>query len=438
MQTQQKSQRDQDPAGPLQDYRTIIITTTHHGAEVPTLPGQPSAKRNAPVSSQTSQLSANPSQPCPYPPKSHARILAAYINEYNVDVPEPERRSSGQLGTDRPSTLAGLGDPNGLSTKVPGVAAACTQILSAALPSFIPSMVAPLVCVFSYQTPAISDLVPIPYTPFPRPDASTSSSSAGESLLSPSSIKKVEESARKEFVYPFHPDSGIVVVHSKTWTQHEREALYLAATRFRLSGQWSKIREMMNLHRTDMEIETEYKKLYAHRELDDHHLLLSDDEDDYYEARPSIIDAMTHNSEGEGQEEDEDADDETETMIFMKFGGSQSAHHKRQQVQHLQSRRLHYDLLHLQPQPPVPQQELQHHHQPKQENYYQQQQQQQQYLGNGALNVPPLHDNNTHYHQQQQQQQQQRLSSDPDPIRIFKKEFMIDKRFILEEIPMRI
>ncbi|KAK3834314.1 MAG: hypothetical protein JOS17DRAFT_39782 [Linnemannia elongata] len=235
-----------------------------------------------------------------------------------------------------------------------------------------------------------------------------------------------------------HPDSGIVIVHSKTWTQHEREALYLAATRFRLSGQWSKIREMMNLHRTDAEIESEYKKLYAHRDPSDDSLL-DDDEDDiesHYDARPSIIDAMTHNQQSNvNSEEGEDADDETETMIFMKFGGARSANQKCQQLQHLQSRRLHYDQLHFQP--PVPQQELQHHHRQQHQVYQQNHRhpQQQQYQNNGAVNGPPVHDTNAPY---QQQQQQQRLSNDQDPIRIFKKEFMIDKRFTLEEIPMRI
>ncbi|KAF9912685.1 hypothetical protein EC991_009421 [Linnemannia zychae] len=419
---------------------------------------------------------------------------------------------AGQLDNDRPSALAGLGDPNGLSTRVPpGVAAACTQILSAALPSFIPSMVAPLVCVFSYQTPSISDLASIPYTSYPRPDASSSPSSSNN---------KVEEPARKEFVYPwghpnepppptfqsfpltqtqtqtqtknqtqspsspspssssttpsspndksrkYHrrhqkqqslpgaPDSGIVVVHSKTWTQHEREALYLAATRFRLSGQWSKIREMMNLHRTDKEIETEYKKLYAHREnendFDD-----DEDEDYHYDATTSVIDALSHqdqfsnsnaNSDNDADVDDidDDDDEETEKVIFMKFGGGlRSAQQRRQQLQHQQSRRLHYDQLHFQQQP-VPQQELQHHHQHQHQQQQlqfqqqQEQQQEQQHQGsNSTFNVPPLHDN--YYQQlQQQQQPQQSLLTDSDPIRIYKKEFMIDKRFALEEIPMRI
>ncbi|KAF9281689.1 hypothetical protein BGZ88_011441, partial [Linnemannia elongata] len=441
----------------------------------------PSTASNYPQQQQEQQQEADRS-------RSEAESLTNDFNSIAL---------AGQVGTDRPSALAGLGDPNGLSTKVPpGVAAACTQILSAALPSFIPSMVAPLVCVFSYQTPAISSLASIPYTPYPWSGAASSSSSSTAVGTSSSSNAKVEEPARKEFVYPWghpnepypppppptfqptpstpptfvpatqssasspssptndksrkqqqqqsttgapHPDSGIVIVHSKTWTQHEREALYLAATRFRLSGQWSKIREMMNLHRTDAEIESEYKKLYAHRDPSDDALLDDDDDDieNHYDARSSIIDAITHNQQSNfNSEEEEDADDETETMIFMKFGGARSANQKRQQLQHLQSRRLHYDQLHLQP--PVPQQELQHHqhqqHQAQQQNYHHQQQQ--QYQNNGAFNVPPLHDTTTPY--QQQHQQQQRLSNDPDPIRIFKKEFMIDKRFTLEEIPMRI
>ncbi|KAG0278636.1 hypothetical protein BGZ95_003540 [Linnemannia exigua] len=382
---------------------------------------------------------------------------------------------AGQLGSDRPSALAGL------SNKAPpGVAAACSQILSAALPSFIPSMVAPLVCVFSYQTPSISALAPIPYTPFPWPDASSSSSSS-----SSSDNKKVEEPARKEFVYPWGhpndiilqphppttqtqspsstptsptthlsngisrkqqpsthftgvPDSGVVVIHSKTWTRHEREALYLAATRFRLSGQWSKIREMMNLHRTDEEIETEYKRLYAHRDndVDD---VDDEDEDYHYDAATSITDAMNQsqfsnsnaNSDNDNDADVDDIDEETEKMIFMRFGGGlRSTQQKRQQLQHQQSTRLHYDQLHFQQ--PIPQQELQHHHQ----HYHQQQQQLQQSQGNNinAYDAPPLHDS----HYQQQHQQQQSLSTEPDPIRIFKKEVMIDKRFTLEEIPMRI
>ncbi|KAF9092532.1 hypothetical protein BGX23_004208, partial [Mortierella sp. AD031] len=381
---------------------------------------------------------------------------------------------AGQLGSERPSALASLGDPNGLSTMMPpGVAAACTELLSAALPSFIPSMVAPLVCVFSYQTPPISDLAPITYTPYPRSDVISSSSSSGTAASS-SSTKEVEEPpGRKEFVYPWGhpnealplpvsqpplqpitptqsfssfslspsssssaeksreqshpigaPDPGIVVVHSKTWTQDEREALYLAATRFRLSGQWSKIREMMNLHRTDKEIETEYMKLYGHRDNDDDG---DDDEDDddHHEGKGGGVGQFSNAGS------DADADDETD-VIFMKFGGGGSAQHKRLQLQHLQSRQLHYDQLHYQAHAPIPQQELQHHH-------HHQYHQQYQHSNDAHSHVqhPPLHDHHHHPHQQIYDPRQ-RFSAEEDHIRIFKKEFMIDKRFTLEEIPMRI
>ncbi|KAF9931601.1 hypothetical protein FBU30_009874 [Linnemannia zychae] len=387
---------------------------------------------------------------------------------------------TGQLEGERPSTLAGIGDPNGLSTKAPaGVAAACGQILTAALPSFIPSMVTPLVCVFSYQTPPISELAPISYTRHHQPDTTASSSTS-----SSSSIKKVEESAQKEFVYPWGhpnepsplpsishssqykqnhpsapslphsttpsslsppsssssssssspspdyksrkkralvasvPDSGIVVFHSKTWTEHEREALYLAATRFRLCGQWSKIREMMNLHRTDQEIEAEYMKLYSHRDNDSDDDTLDDEKNDYYCIKPSIVDALTRERINHDDENDIDADDERDTEVFIKFGGHASALNRRQQSQYLQSKNMHID---------------QAYHPPQDQG-------QQQYQDN----VPPHQ--NTRYHQQQspqamQQQQQQELEScptDKNPWKLYKNELLIDKRFVLEDIPMRI
>ncbi|KAG0377538.1 hypothetical protein BGX24_005921 [Mortierella sp. AD032] len=379
--------------------------------------------------------------------------------EVNINTSETDALSNefgsialaGQLGSDRPSALAGLGDLNGLSNKMPpGVAAACSQILSAALPSFIPSMVAPLV-----EEPDRKEFVypwghPNDLTLQPPPTTQTQSPSS--TVMSPSTPLPNGRSRKNQ--PPTHltgvPDSGIVVVHSKSWTQHEREALYLAATRLRLSGQWSKIREMMNLHRTDKEIETEYKRLYAHRDndVDDFE---DEDEDYHYYAATSIIDAMNQdrfsnsnaNSDNDNDADVDDIDEETEKVIFMKFGGGlRSAQQKHQQLQHQQARSLHYDQLHFQQ--PVPQQELQHHqyhyHQQQQQKFlYQTQQQLRQHQGDNndaydAYNAPPLHDS----HYQQHRQQQQRLSTEPDPIRMFKKEFMIDKRFTLEEIPMRI
>ncbi|KAF8946604.1 hypothetical protein BGZ52_008584, partial [Haplosporangium bisporale] len=161
---------------------------------------------------------------------------------------------------------------------------ACSQVLNAALPSFLPSMVAPLVCVFSYPSPTTTTSSSVPENPVHPLDTTTSSSSS-----QPFSAAKKE----KDLVFPWgvpgvpsssihprtprtpstnpstssssssHADPGIVLLNSKAWTTAEREALYLAATRFRLQGQWAKIREHMNLHRTDDEIAAEYQRLYG-------------------------------------------------------------------------------------------------------------------------------------------------------------------------------
>ncbi|CAO3566841.1 unnamed protein product [Mortierella alpina] len=63
----------------------------------------------------------------------------------------------------------------------------------------------------------------------------------------------------------FKPDLGRITMNSKAWTPDEKRTLYLAATHSRLPHQWSKIRVMTNLHRSDQEIETEYLKLFEHR-----------------------------------------------------------------------------------------------------------------------------------------------------------------------------
>ncbi|KAF9950513.1 hypothetical protein BGZ65_006568 [Modicella reniformis] len=185
------------------------------------------------------------------------------------------------------------------------------------------------------------------------------------------------------------PDSGIVIVRSKAWTQAEREAMYLAATRFRLSGQWSKIREMMNLHRTDKEIEEEYKKLYGHRDSisddedndDDHH-------DDNYndDMNKRMVCSNLHKESPKMGEDrfgqtDGDADDEAESAVFMKFGGSR--HSGVSQTHHL------------------------HHHQQGQQG-------------------------------QDGYEHQRIFGQTREPIRLHMNELMIDKHFVLEEIPLRL
>lgn len=264
---------------------------------------------------------------------------------------------------------------------------AASQVLSAALPSFIPSMVAPLVCVFSYPVPYPSEehleqiqahahhlrhaQQPKGVTfPWGLPDRPSTHQHPSTTTTTPPPPPTGGPSPL--------PDPGIIVVRSEAWTQAEREALYLAATRFRLSGQWSKIREMMNLHRTDKEIEAEYMKLYGHRhdDIDDD----DDDDDDHHDndiphddLRPVRVKMEDRFGNMDG-----DADDEAESAaVFMRFGG-----------------------------------------------------------GNGGSRRSTTA---SQWHQQQLQQQQQRLSSQPrEPIRLHEKELMIDKRFALEEIPMRL
>ncbi|KAG0364608.1 hypothetical protein BGZ54_007335 [Gamsiella multidivaricata] len=198
------------------------------------------------------------------------------------------------------------------------------------------------------------------------------------------------------------PISEIVVLHSKSWTQAEREALYLATARFRLMGRWSKIREIMNLHRTDQEIETEYMKLYGPRDDID----VVDDEDEA-EAERSYKRGYSSYTENDKENEDigtmrmgedrfgsmdGDADDEAEGPMFIKFRGARraasttsSSQEKRGQQEQNNSRVF----------------KSVYEHQP-------------------ILGPRP------------------RPAILKEPIRLHKKELMIDKQFALEEIPMRL
>ncbi|KAF9583103.1 hypothetical protein BGW38_010232 [Lunasporangiospora selenospora] len=338
----------------------------------------------------------------------------------------------------------------------PSYTRACSQVLSAALPSFIPSVVAPLVCVFSYPMPSsysmdddvfslkplsaaessnkepkkefvypwgLPDRCPEPAYFYTNGASSSSSSSSGTRSGSTSGSSKpgsscssnnndhndndnngsnnsngtnVNIKSEVSTVLNGIPDPGIVVVHSNAWTQAEREALYLAATRLRLSGQWSKIREMMNLHRTDEEIEAEYTKLYGHRGQD------LDDEDNEAEDDDTVMDSDKEFDEtevygryhsrpqGYGRAGNRgDADDiGTDSPVFMRFGGGGSGRggegggggggregEKRARDEIVAGARQYFY-------PPEP--------------------------------VPA------------------------EPLRLYKKELLIDKRFELEEIPMRL
>ncbi|KAF8966700.1 hypothetical protein BGZ46_000334 [Entomortierella lignicola] len=201
---------------------------------------------------------------------------------------------------------------------------ACSQVLSAALPSFIPSMVAPLVGVFSYPGPSTASNTSVENSN----DRSTSKNSQqqlskelnfpwglpGCSSAHSTSPENNHRILHHQDLEPEVLDSGILICNSKPWTQAEREAVYLAVTRYHLLGQWSKIREMLNLHRTDEEIEAEYTKLYGHREG---MTGISDDEDE-----KSLGDM------------DEDVDEESMiSAVFMKIDGQQQ--YQNQQYQEI-------------------------------------------------------------------------------------------------------
>ncbi|GJJ76062.1 hypothetical protein EMPS_08421 [Entomortierella parvispora] len=369
---------------------------------------------------------------------------------------------------------------------------ACSQVLNAALPSFIPSMVAPLVCVFSYPAPSTtaprSESKGFVY-PWGLPgDGHPNKSATAPSSLSPAETTPLDATATnhpEERQGSPHgtPDPGIVVLHKKSWTQAEREALYLAATRFRLQGQWSKIREMMNLHRTDKEIEAEYKKLYCPREDgaleedddDDSDVLEEMDEHDDEESEP--VQGMQSSDSGMDEDQDSattttattrpnyrrrraattdgEADDEAETepIVFMKFGGT---HARRSQVQMqnqlYQYRQSQYPALDRTGSPcqnmtmAARQQAYGNNSPPARDGAS-------PFQSNLSLHPIPSLDSSpvvsrpmTPHEQQQQPHGQTELTMDPrqrpavtePPIRIFKSEFMIDKRFVLEEIPMHI
>ncbi|KAG0040324.1 hypothetical protein BGZ82_003629 [Podila clonocystis] len=271
---------------------------------------------------------------------------------------------------------------------------AASQVLNAALPSFIPSMVAPIVCVFSYPTP--------PASKPSSPNHSTQASSPEPFSSSSSSGTKSDSGMDQTTSLGSHESD---LTH-RAWTTAEQEGLYLAATRFKLRGQWAKIRECMNLHRTEQEIEKEYQRLYGdHDDGSDNDY---DNENDYHEH----ADKAFH--------DDGDADDEAEASVFMKFGGggdqarpsSRSATQPYDTVRPTTTRGLMdiQSLINIEPVPsPAPVSTRSHPGVKHTKNRL-------QHPDNRAIS--------------------QALNE--KPIRVLKKEFMIDKRFALEDIPMQL
>lgn len=311
---------------------------------------------------------------------------------------------------------------------------ACSQVLNAALPSFLPSMVAPLVCVFSYPSPTTTTSSSVPENSVHPLDTTTSSSSS-----QPFSAAKKE----KDLVFPWgvpgvpsssihprtprtpstnpstssssssHADPGIVLLNSKAWTTAEREALYLAATRFRLQGQWAKIREHMNLHRTDDEIAAEYQRLYG------------------FDATPP---SSCHGGSGGDQDEEmasadeeahgpspsdaDDADDEAEgtsPTVFMKFGGSHASARRQ-----LQSRITHHGY-------------PQHHLSTSTSSSTMHPS-----LSSSSASSSSGESTAAELAEEMARATGVFVPMNKGPMRVIRKEVMINKRFALEEIPMHI
>lgn len=313
-----------------------------------------------------------------------------------------------------------------------------SQVLTAALPSFIPSMVAPIVCVFSYPSP-----------PATKPNTPQQSTPSSPSLLNvtkdPHHIASTPGSVSLQEIgtLPSNPaltalkqepvaedmrlqqeikiDSGIVVVNSNAWTSAEREALFLAATRFRLYGQWSKIRQMMGLHRTDKEIEDEYQRLYG-------------EEDEEMQSGDDASEDLVPIKQETDVEDDGDADDEAEPAVFMRFGGQRRAATLRQHSHSPQLQDHQFNiasggsvLLDIQPLPTIPATAsttaTTSSTRPSHRHTY----------GHHARSDRGGHGHGYHRHHDRLLK-----SLNEKPLRIIKKEVMIDKRFALEDIPMHI
>ncbi|KAG9321809.1 hypothetical protein KVV02_006555 [Mortierella alpina] len=307
---------------------------------------------------------------------------------------------------------------------------AAAQVLTAALPSFIPSMVAPIVCVFSYPSPPATK-PNSPDHPAPAsPSVVKAQKGQGPAAMMLVDVKGDPDSTvnamhpdwsqlsqDKNFHETIKSDPGIAEVTTTAWTTAEREALFLAATRFKLRGQWSKIRDMMRLHRTDKEIEDEYRRLYGEDSEDETDDEMKEDNDDNLVAIKKESDV-----------EDGDADDEADAAVFLKFGGPGRS----SPLAALTSAGLDVSrqaappqgsmLMDIQPLPTTatrsPSRET---HRPYRRDP----------LVNCRLERSPRLEHSRPH-------EKPAMASNEKSLRVVKKEFLIDKRFTLEEIPMRL
>ncbi|KAF9575980.1 hypothetical protein EC968_000943 [Mortierella alpina] len=307
---------------------------------------------------------------------------------------------------------------------------AAAQVLTAALPSFIPSMVAPIVCVFSYPSPPATKPNSPDHPAAASPGVKIAQKGQGPAATRLADVEggagstshtmrqdRWQSSNDESYHETIKADPGIAEITTTAWTTAEREALFLAATRFKLRGQWSKIRDMMRLHRTDKEIEDEYLRLYG-----------EDSEDDTDGEMKEVKDEDLVAIKKESDVEDGDADDEADGTVFFKFGGpgrpSPLAAPAPAELDASRQRTFPQEsvLMDIQPLPttttrsPSREAHRSHRRDPLVNS---------QSEGSPRLTHPCPHEKPA-------------MASKEKSLRVVKKEFLIDKRFTLEEIPMRL
>ncbi|KAG0238862.1 hypothetical protein BGW42_000023 [Actinomortierella wolfii] len=318
------------------------------------------------------------------------------------------------------------------SAVLSAAASAGLATIDSTLPSLIPTVVAPIVCVFSYPTPPASKTTSpqasSPSSPndgntqprkenlyeslvrdhsapnlsskaafFPNspPPSSASTSTASQPMKSYDQvpIKKEEVS---ETIQEISPRPIIQLSKSTAWTKAEREALFLAVTRFKLFGQWTKIKEMMNLHRTEEEIEREYRRLYVDDDMEDSDL--EDEQED--DGRDSCRDGDDEEDDGDmmdfSSSSSEEADNDADIKVQISSSSSSTSSSPHRRSNHGSSPRI-VDGVNINQLPKKARRE---------------------FLRHRAM--------------------MKRALKQQKPIRLSEKEFLIDKRFHLEEIPMHL
>ncbi|KAG0303388.1 hypothetical protein BGZ98_006703 [Dissophora globulifera] len=325
MELMRMHQQQQDPSFSLQilnEFGTIALAS-------------PSSATTSDYNSSSSSAAETSSSSSPISPSlTAARTLSSGGCNEGAGYSHDSKVSMVSISSAGASELLAASSHHNYST-------AASQVLSAALPSFIPSMVAPIVCVFSYPSssssktnppnpPSHSSLSP-PSTP---QDSRSSVSNKGKGIdtgvmATRSQAPQVRYQSMNQdgvdFQTSIKADPESTEVASTAWTDSEREALLIAVTEFQLQGHWSRIREIMHLHRTEKEIENEYQRLHGdHHDDDDdrmaHQILAQQDNIMTTSATACLQDHdLVPIKQESDVEDDGDADDEAEATMSMRL-----------------------------------------------------------------------------------------------------------------------